>query len=510
MNNSANQTKAEAVREIDLGKKTELLDYNIFLPDENVSKILSVSASLVIDKYEALVGEVSFSGEVCINIVYSLEDGSLSNYKVCENFSGKFENFAFDPNSLVKILPNIIDITIEKGNGNSLKIKLTIENNFSLLKNQEILIYKNQDENTFVKENEITLIRQKERNNHTFNQQTTFETKLLASKVLSTNVDINVNKVEVLDGIILIEGETITKILYCINDDPTTIISALNKDVFREEIENNNAVRGDKIQIDIISMNKNIEESFNEEGKTIDLTLPIKVSYDLFESISNTITTDIYSSKNDLKLTSEALISLEDINIESYDNKIDTNITLDDANLRIEKIIATDNEYITIKNQSYENGIIKFESLIHLNILYKNEEENSINSISLEIPYNFSENLELDSNQQIKVNCKIIDLDATVKRGKDIYVDGKLRTEISVIKEIENVIVTEVEKGESYQDRDSAIEIIFANEGSTFWDLAKELKISQDILKKQNPDIIEPFVKDEKITFYDQHIIEIE
>ena len=103
MDNSASQTKAEAVRELKVGVKQENLEFVVSLPEDNISKILSASASVVIEKYEALLGEISFNGEVCINIVYSLDDGTISNYKACQDFSGKFENLSFDPSSLVKI-----------------------------------------------------------------------------------------------------------------------------------------------------------------------------------------------------------------------------------------------------------------------------------------------------------------------------------------------------------------------------------------------------------------------
>ena len=86
MDNSASQTKAEAVRNYEIGSKQDIIEFSVNLPEENVSRILSASASVVIDKHEALLGELSFSGEACLNIIYSLDDGTILSNKSCQNF----------------------------------------------------------------------------------------------------------------------------------------------------------------------------------------------------------------------------------------------------------------------------------------------------------------------------------------------------------------------------------------------------------------------------------------
>ena len=155
MNESVSQTKAEAAIDKEIGTKREQLDFSVMLPEENVSKILSASASVAVENFEALLGEVSFSGEACLNIVYSLEDGTISNHKMCQDFSGKFENIAFDPSSLVRIIPNVLDVSIEKGVGNSIKVKISLENSFSIVKNQEINLYSTTYDSLFVNASQI-------------------------------------------------------------------------------------------------------------------------------------------------------------------------------------------------------------------------------------------------------------------------------------------------------------------------------------------------------------------
>lgn len=508
MGNSASQTKAKAVRELFVGKKKEQYEFALILPEENISKILSASASVTVDKFEVLLGEVSFSGEACLNIVYSLEDGTMSNYKICEPFSGKFENLAFDPSILVNIIPNVLDITIEKGSNGGIKVELTLENTFEEINNQEIQIYQNEDENIFVKESEINITKQRSRNCKNFSQTTVFETKLPVGKILNVTSSATLKKAGALDGILIFEGETTTRLLYSTNEDRPLLVSLINKDDFREEIEDENATKEMFVEAFANVMGKDIEETIDKENKTVEINLPIKICYDLFESCSVRVTADAFSTKNYLNLTTEAFLATEIMGYETFDNKIDGSISLDEQALRIDKILAIDGAYLTSINETYADGEVIVEGLIHTNIIYLNDEEENVNAVAIEIPYSFKEKMGGENQLQVKVQNQILDIDAAVKRGRDVYIDGKIRSVVWLSKEVQNAVISGVEKGDEVEERDSAVEIYFAKEGQTFWDIAKELKIAEDFLREQNLDIIEPFIKEEKIVYYDQKVME--
>lgn len=510
MNNSASQTKAEAVREFEVGTKQEHLDFTIALGEENVSKILSASASVVIEKYEALLGELSFTGEACLNIVYSLDDGTISNYKTCQEFSGKFEDLAFDPSSLVKIFPNVLDVSIEKGSGNSIRVKISLENTFNLLKNQEVNVFQNLDDNIYVKESEMQLTKHKERKCYNFFQTSVFEAKLPVGKILNATSVVVVNKADALDGIVIFEGETITKLLYSTEDDRPLFVSLINKDMFREEVEDENSMRENFVEGYATVLGREIEENVDSENKTVEVSVPVKICYDLYEASNVVITGDAYSTENELNLTTEAFISTEVAGYETFDNKIDGNISLSEQTLRIDKVLAVDGAYLTPTSEVYENGELISEGTIHLNIIYLNDEEENVNSVSIEVPYSFKEKVGEGEPIRIRSNNQIIEIDATVKRGRDIYVDGKVKTSVWLVKDVENAVVSEAVKGEKLEERDGAIEIFFASEGKTFWDVAKELKVSQEELRAQNPEVVEPFSKDEKIVYFDQVVANIE
>lgn len=509
MNESVSQTKAEAALDMEVGTKKEQLDFSVMLPEENISKILSASASVAIENFEALLGEVSFSGEACLNIVYSLDDGTISNYRTCQEFSGKFENLAFDPSSLVRIIPNVLDVSIEKGNGNSIKVRISLENTFSVVKNQQINLCSNFDDTVFVKESQIELLKHEKRNCYNFVQTSIFETKLPVGRILNSTSSAIVSKAEALDGIVVFEGETITKLLYLTEDDRPLLVSLVNKDMFREEVEDENATRENSVQGYAV-VGREIEENINAENKTIEISVPVKICYDLFEMNGIIVCDDAFSSEKEINLTTEAFISTELVKTEVFDNKIDGSVSLDENTLRIDKVLAVDGAYLTPQSEIYENGELQCEGIVHLNVIYINDEEENVNSVSIEIPYSFKEKLGDDENLRVRTNSQIVEIDATAKRGREIFVDGKIRTQVWLLKDKENAVVSEIVSGDKLAERDSAIEIYFADEGKTFWDVAKELHVSENELKQQNKEIVEPFATQEKIVYFEQYKVDMD
>lgn len=391
---------------------------------------------------------------------------------------------------MVKILPNVIDIEIEKAEGsNSIRVRLNLEYEINMIKNQEINVFRNEEENTYVKESEIEISRHIIRNCVNFNQSTIFDTKLPVRQIISTKSTAMINKADALDGMIIFEGEITTRILYTSEEDRPVIVSLINKEIFREEIEDARATQNSMVEAFARVMNRAIEEIINREEKTVEVKVPVRLCYDLFESTPVTITIDAFSTKNEINLTTEAFLTSKVAGYEVFENKIDGSVTLDNQAMRIDKVLGIDGVYLTITNQTYTDGELMVEGMIHLNIIFLNDEQERVNSISIEVPFSFTEKIG-DGELELKLENILVEVDAVVKRGRDIYIDGKIKTAVWMNKEIKNAIVSSIENGDLLPERDGTIEIYFAGQGGTFWDVAKDLKISEETLKLQNPEIV--------------------
>lgn len=503
MSNNQNKEKVEAVRQSVLEGKKEQYEFFVSLV-ENVSNVLSVSATIAITDQEVLMGQVNFTGEACLNIVYSIENGEILNHKTCENISGKIENVGIDPNVFVKILPNILDVTMERDEKNNLiKIKVSVEYETNMIRNQDLSIFTNTDQEIFVKENSIEISKHISRNCTNFNQTVIFDTKLPVKNILNITSMAMVTKADALEGMIVFEGEIATRVLYLSEDDRPVIVSLTSRESFREEVEDAKATPNSMVEAFARVICKNIDEEINKEEKTISVNVAVRLTYDLFESRPVTIIGDAYSVKNETNLTTEAFLSSLVSGCETVENRIDGNVTLDEKTPRIDKLLGVDGVYLTKTNQSFENGELQVSGLVHLNIIYINDEEENISSTSVEVPFTFKEKIE-EGEIDIKTENELIEIDAVVKRGRDVYIDGRVKTSIWMNKEIQNAVISSIEVGEPLPEKDGSLEIYFANPGDTFWDVAKDLKISEETLKTQNATVEEPFANPEKLVYFEQ------
>ena len=162
-------------------------------------------------------------------------------------------------------------------------------------------------------------------------------------------------------------------------------------------------------------------------------------------------------------------------------------------------------------NIAYADEEILIEGILHTNAIYLNDEENKIYSVDIEIPFSQVERTNIaGENINVKLNYILYDVDVVAKRGRDLYVDAKVKASASLSKTISNAIVSNIEIGEECEDHKSSIEIYYANAGQTFWDVAKDLKVSEEVLKEQNLGLEEPFAERTKIVYYKQKIMNIE
>lgn len=510
MQNDSNITNEKAIIEHLLGSKTEQIETNINLADKNVTKILSVSSCFFVDSTELLVGEVNFSGSLNTNVVYMKEDGNMENLKVATPFNSKYENAGVNVSGAIRLIPNIVSSEIEKMSNDTARVKTTVEVSFYHLENQDVQVYAGGDDDIFVMQSEIPLSNFTGKNCSTFTQPVVLDSKIPVGEILSLNAGAIIKKVDSLDSIVIFEGEVFARALVTTNEDRPLLIALSNFENFREEIEDGNAKKDSVIEACARVVCENVEAKVLEGNQSVEISIPIRLCYEIFENKNITITTDAYATKNEISLTTIGFQSTEHLGNENFDFKIDGNITLDESLPRIDKILAVDGSYITLTNVAYENRELLVEGILHSTVIYLNDDENSINSVEIEIPFSQTERTNLDNTDvNVKVETILYDVDATAKRGREIFIDGKIKLGAWFNKTVANAIISDIVRGEEIEQNTSAIEIYYAVPGQTIWDIAKDLKVAQEVLRVQNPELTEPLTGGEKVVYYNQKRVDI-
>lgn len=98
----------------------------------------------------------------------------------------------------------------------------------------------------------------------------------------------------------------------------------------------------------------------------------------------------------------------------------------------------------------------------------------------------------------------LTDVDVVVKKGREFFFDAKLKVCAQYDSDEVGAVISSVEKMGEYDERDCAMELVFAQAGQSAWDIAKELRVREENVMLQNPELAFPLESDESVVVYYQ------
>ena len=95
-------------------------------------------------------------------------------------------------------------------------------------------------------------------------------------------------------------------------------------------------------------------------------------------------------------------------------------------------------------------------------------------------------------------------IDVVVKKGREFFFDGKLKVSVDYACDIVEAVISNVQEGATLPEKDSGLEVYFGSEGQTAWDIARDMRVDEDTIYSQNPDVSFPLQKDENLVVFYQ------
>ena len=128
----------------------------------------------------------------------------------------------------------------------------------------------------------------------------------------------------------------------------------------------------------------------------------------------------------------------------------------------------------SVSNFYLKDKIVVIEGTATANIIYFNDEEDAIQSVQIEIPFILNKEYDYsDCCEVIDVHICLYDEDVIVKKGREIYFDAKIKGIINFKNKCSNELITKVDVFGEIPEKNNAIEIYFAKQGESFWDIGK-------------------------------------
>lgn len=491
-----------------LAPEQVLLENNIQIESEKeVTKILAVGSSVDVDRpIEAVLNESTVSGRIITNLVYASGDGELNSQTSVSPFTYKFNNEEICAGAKLNVNASVVNSELDKLVGNNLKVITTLNLDAVVIKNEEVEYLKDGNSDTFIKQEEKEIV------THSGFYCDKFEEKLEATvkngvkKVLMTSVECLLKEWNLGPNFISVECELYAKVLYADNQEISELQTITISKNIKQEIEANGVNKDCDLDVFAVVLKESVLTEISENGENVGIcvNVPIMICANSYEQTKILTVADIYSSKNVLSIQNDSVENCKNLKPEYLESKIEGNVVLSDDSPRIDKYLATTNVNVITSNAYVKDGSLVLEGIINANVIYLNDEMGEIQSVEIEIPYVMDKRTDLVSDVILEPIVGLFDIDVMVKRGREIYFDAKAKAFVNATCKNSYNLITKIDAVGDHEPKDGAIEIYFAKAGETIWDIAKSLKISSEIITRQNPELSDPLDKDENIALYFQ------
>lgn len=470
--------------------------------DGELDKVLAINANAQTNSAEFFEKECKFGGDVMISVTYRTEDDQINTVTTNCNFADTIKNDALTVGTKGFAKTELVGVNPVVAENNGIKIIVTVETSLDIAENVELDSFE-YDDDVCIKNDEIDINTFCGMNCVDFTVETTAPAGENIKKVLLLDSNALVTNITSGDGFVSVSGIVCTQIVALTHENKFKPFQLCQD--FKEEAMLENAKPDMTVNAFVKIKNDGVKVVLEEADNQMNLivTTPAKLCVRGFVTNKMDTVEDIYSTKSELEVTKQKYQSVGFYPPKYFESKIEGNLSLGEEDPRIDKVLASSCPTLMITNSYFEDGQIVVEGIVNTNVIYLNDDENKINSVEMEIPFKVSEKTDIETDN-VKVDCNAIltDCDCMAKRGREVYYDCKIKVYAELSYDTEVEVVTKINETRTLPQNDSAIEIYFAKTGDTVWDIAKELKVTEEQLLNQNPDLVSPLEKDEKVVLY--------
>ena len=478
--------------------------------EENIGKILCVNAEACVDSVEVLNGEAYYNGEVVFDAIVTDEQGNIMNLKEKAVLSGKIENNILNASMLPIYKVEVVNVTIQNPSSKGLKANALIELTLDCYVNEEVSPCVADSSNIQTKRSNIEVFKINGNGQTSFSLEDDFELKNKATKVLCKSANVCIKEIKSGTGYFSLEGEMNFNMCYECGEEDNKSIKYFNNTIpFKEEIEVEDLTKEDLVSVMTYIKCEDItlvDNATMEDTKSnFNLSAIIQVKYFYMNKNEREITTDAYSTTHNINLISESFEYIENIQTVCENKNVDCELSLQENQPRIGKILFVCGENASITNSYAQDEKLFVEGIITANVVYEADDDNaSICSVVAENPFKVEVIEDLKPQNNIFTKSCIKSCSFRAKKGKDIELEFDLNICSEIYEICQESYVKDVELTDELKKDNYSLQIFFAPENADIWSISKQLKVSPEVITAQNPNLVFPLQKPEQIVYFVQ------
>lgn len=492
-----------------VAKKTKLpagdfsVECNVAL-GADVGKILSVGVKAFEESCETLNGVLNYSGVVDLKIIFTTADGQINCSNHSCNFSSKFESDKIATGQDAVILLKVVDYVIESISGDSVRIVVNLEQSGDIVCQSEIETIACNDEDVFCKNEEIEILKLVATKKDGFTQTSEVSLRESVKKILSTESQVLLKNCESLSGFVSLQGEVLTRVVFLSEEDKFECFYV--SEPFKEELEVDGCEKDDVVEAYAFIKDEKVTTQIenDDKGQKLTINIPVEVLLRVYHNELISVVDDIYSTKNEINLTTESFENSTICPLIVVEDKIEGSLNLDEDAPRVDKVLFASGNGVSLTNVYVNDGQIFVEGIAKTNVIYLNDETSSLNSAAVDVPFAFSDKFDCQCDGFVMASAMISDVDVVVKKGRDLYYDAKIKVDVNCSYDRISSIISKAEILDVLPERDYAMEVLFAQSGQSAWEIAKSAHVPLEQVVAQNPEATFPLEEETSLVLFYQ------
>ncbi len=456
----------------------------------NIKTILDIDSYIYDKKVESGNGKAVVSGKLGVKVLYIDTDNITNTITDSQSFSENIADSSITSDCIIN-LDNVSILNNVLSSDSQLKINCEVSFSPMIYLNIGIANKSSSFDNLITKKSEISTSTISGKVNTSFEYTTNFETRDNITKILCYNAYFAPSSTLASEGGAIVEGKLFSKLIYETQDGENSKIKELS-DIFNIKTDVNLPFVEQDSTLDLsFEVNKsltNLSTDFEEGNSIVTITHNIDVCGVAIKSISIDVVDDLYSTENEVELTTTRRDYNKNIQTKSISDNINGEISLTNKEPAIDEIVSNCNINAEITNSYIKDGNLILEGIISSHLIYIDENKEYSHK-HLELPFVLNTKIELDHIDCLHSQISVSDCKTKVKRGTIIELDYNVLVCLHIYQKDSREIIDNFTLGKALDFSSYDYQIFLAKPNESLWNLCKRIKISPEDISKYNKDL---------------------
>ncbi len=459
------------------------------LTEEEGKEILKVQVVANLTTLECLNREIKYSGRAIFTVLYKSES-DIKKLEIGVEFSFKVENEKVLEGMTVIANVNADNVNVEIVNGIvtatavlCVKGEITKPSEIEYFKKEPTIVTNDQT---------LEFGYELQKTKKEFKIEDEYEVPILIEKVLCHTEKVCVTNCQCGVGSVIVDGEiefSALAVLLGDNKEPNVI---LKKIPFRVEITAPDVLPDLYPSILVELKNSSIKVYVDEskQKSIISIETLIEANCVIYKNTTFIAPVDAYSVENQLNIQKENKKLFKVIGFNYQKESIKTEISFKEVENG--RLVSVLNDKIEEVNYLISDNKLKVNGIVSVSALFDGE-----NRIVKESVVKFEIIVPLSADFISNPLLTITDLKVVNNQ-----VEFDVHLSFTAFKEVECLVITQIEEGAKRLVNESAITVYIPLDGETLWDVSKNLGVSEQDILNSNSELQFPLSSEDRIVIY--------